>query len=98
MMYERLPTAQELAGGAFDPEDFALDPVDVWPENWRSVQIFADMRTQWHAGFGGRTGLIYQSLVVLFDLYQVPDDERLHLMHDIQVLEDAALGEMHKKF
>lgn len=98
MMYERIPTAKELQGSVFEPADFAHDPVDIWPENWLAVQIFAEARTQWHTGMGGRTGLIYPSLAVLFDLHQVPQEDRLALLHDIRELEASALDEMHKTF
>jgi hypothetical protein len=69
----------------------------VWDENWDSVSMFLRMQTQWTVSMAGYTGLRYEVLVCsggLFDLYDVED--RRAMLDDIQVMEIAALNELHK--
>ena len=69
----------------------------VWDENWDSVSMFLRMQTQWTVSMAGYTGLRYEVLVCsggLFDLYDVED--RRTMLDDIQVMEIAALNELHK--
>lgn len=69
----------------------------VWDENWESVSLFLRMQTQWTVSMAGYTGLRYEVLVCsggLFDLYDVED--RRAVLDDIQVMEIAALNELHK--
>lgn len=69
----------------------------VWDENWESVSMFLRMQTQWTVSMAGYTGLRYEVLVCsggLFDLYDVED--RRTMLDDIQVMEIAALNELHK--
>lgn len=75
-----------------------MDDVEVWPENWPAFGLFWLARTQWRTGMGGPTGLDYTALAALFELHDVPRDERPQLLADIQVMEEAALVEMSKKF
>lgn len=69
----------------------------VWDENWEAVSMFLRMQTQWTVSMAGYTGLRYEVLVCsggLFDLYDVED--RRTMLDDIQVMEIAALNELHK--
>ena len=69
----------------------------MWDENWESVSMFLRMQTQWTVSMAGYTGLRYEVLVCsggLFDLYDVED--RRTMLDDIQVMEIAALNELHK--
>lgn len=69
----------------------------MWDENWDSVSMFLRMQTQWTVSMAGYTGLRYEVLVCsggLFDLYDVED--RRTMLDDIQVMEIAALNELHK--
>jgi len=68
---------------------------EVWEENWRSVEIFLKMQTQWNVTMGGYVGLKYEVLQWLSQLYDVED--KRHLLEDIQVMEAAALSELNKK-
>lgn len=62
----------------------------VLKENWRSVQMFLKLSTQWvWAGMGDRAGLNYQSLEFLLKLY--PTKKRRRIFEDIQIMELAAL-------
>lgn len=87
-----------MAGSGLIPADYAMDPVDVWPENWPAFALFFDMRTQWRTGMGGATGLDYGVLFHLMDMHGTPAAERRQVLLDVQVMEEAALIEMQKKF
>lgn len=76
-----------------DPDE--VPPVQVWPENVPAVRVFVAMQTQWHAGMGGRTGLIYASLPEVWRRLRIPPAERDAIFSDLQWLEAAALQAMH---
>lgn len=42
-----------------------VEPLAVWPENWRPVRIAAAMMTQWRIGPGGAIGWDYTALPVV---------------------------------
>lgn len=70
--------------------------IEVWPENWPVWCLFdRRMRTQWRAGPGGAIGLDYNVLFQLLDWMGLSASERLEMLDDIGVLEDAALAEIH---
>lgn len=76
--------------------DFADEAVEVWPENWRAVCLFADLSTQWRTGMGGPVGLDYGALRAVFVLRGVSDEEAPALFDDIRIMEAAALAEMYR--
>lgn len=53
-----------------------------------------DAGTQWRAGSSGLYGLDYNVLPFLFDIHEIAHAERIDTLHDIRVMEDAALSEM----
>lgn len=55
------------------------------------------MRTQWHVGNGGPTGLVYASLYPLIDRAAPIADDWDLLLWEIQQIELGALEEMHHK-
>jgi hypothetical protein len=67
------------------------DVCEVWPENWRALNIFGDMMTQWTVGMGGPVGLRYEALQAVLDLRSVPQDEREETFSGVQVMESEAL-------
>lgn len=81
----------------FVPEDYVIDDVEVWPENWAAFRIFFDMQTQWRVGMGGATGLDYPVLFTLLDRRCVDQADWDELFGDIQHMEKAALKQMHTK-
>lgn len=95
--YERLPTADELRGTGFTPEDYIGDDAEVWPENWPSWTLFMDVHSQWNIGMAGPTSLMYGSLYPLLDRRSSSRDEWEDLFADIRVLEAEALAAMNKK-
>jgi hypothetical protein len=67
-----------------ESEDF-----EVWEENWDVVMMFLRMQTQWNVTMGGYTGLKYEVLRWLCDLYSVDDPKAM--LEGIQVMEAAAM-------
>lgn len=91
------PSAEELAGIKLTPEDFiACDDIDVWHENVESIEIFEAMSTQWTIGPGGGfTGLRYESLAVVWDIFGVTD--RRQSLADVKIMELAAMAEVNRR-
>jgi len=71
-------------------------PVKVWPDNRLAVMVMLAMRTQWHVGFSGRTGLVYASLAEVWERLKVPEDKRDEVFFDLQIMEGAALAAMYE--
>jgi hypothetical protein len=70
----------------------------VWDENWDAVMMFLRMGTQWQMTMAGYSGMKYEVLLCaggLFDLYDVKD--RRGMLEDLQIMETAALAELHKE-
>jgi hypothetical protein len=75
-------------------EDKPSEGCEVWDENWDIVMMFLRMQTQWNVVQGGFTGLRYEVLRWLCDLYSVEDQKAM--LEGIQVMESAALQELNK--
>ncbi len=80
-----------MEGLGFTAEDFAEDEVEVWPENWPSVQFFIRISTQWRHGFSGPTGLDYAATLATLRELHDDQDERRRIFDDVQVMERVAL-------
>lgn len=92
-----MPDEAELKAFGLRPEDFAeQNEIDIWPDNFEAVKLFADVSTQWRIGFGGATGLDYSAVCAVMKLTRVKKKRRQALLADIAVLEAAALEEMYK--
>ncbi|MGV7210503.1 DUF1799 domain-containing protein [Oxalobacteraceae bacterium A2-2] len=96
-MYERLPTAEELEGSGFAPEDYETDPVEIWPENEAALDLFMSLGSQWTMGPSGPVGLNYLVLYATLDRMDIPQAERNALQRDVQLMEAYALAETRKK-
>jgi hypothetical protein len=75
------------------PEGFV-----VWDDNWETVMMFLRMGTQWQVSMAGYTGMKYEVLLGaggMFELYDVKD--RRGMLEDLQIMETAALAELHKE-
>jgi hypothetical protein len=77
-----------------EPEEEESDDFEVWEENWDIVMMFLRLQTQWNVTMGGYTGLKYEVLRWLCDLYSVEDPKAM--LEGIQVMEAAALQELNK--
>jgi len=86
-----------MRAAGFEPEDYADDVVEIWPDCWESVQFFIRLSTQWRHGFGGPTGLDYSAVLSLLRAMRFPREKSTQIFDDVQIMERAALVEMHKK-
>lgn len=75
--------------GVVLPESEPEKDFEVWDENWEIVMMFMRLQTQWNVVVGGFTGLKYEVLRWLCDLYSVEDPKAM--LEGIQVMEAAAL-------
>lgn len=66
----------------------------MWPENWPAFNLFSSLRTQWFVGFGGPTGLRYESAYPLLDRMSLSTAEWDQMFSDLQVMEAAALQQI----
>lgn len=65
--------------------------VELWAENVETVEVFAEMCTQWNVGPAGVVGLRYEALPVVFDLRGTPPASRPAIAAGVRVMERAAL-------
>ena len=76
-------------GVVLPEEEHAEENCEVWEENWDIVMMFTRLQTQWNVVMGGYTGLRYEVLPWMCDLYSVEDPRSM--LEGIQVMESAAL-------
>jgi Phage related hypothetical protein (DUF1799) len=83
--------AQTEAAAAFGLKPETIEQaatLDVWPENWIALCIFADLRTQWTLTPNGQLfGLRYEVLPMMYRLQKVPQKDQLDVLHALRVLE-----------
>ena len=96
-MYERLPTKEEANAAGFEPEDYASDPVEPFPENERALDLLRYMSTQWRMGPSGPTGLDYTVMHHRMDRMKLSGEEFDELENDRRIMERAALECIHAK-
>jgi hypothetical protein len=76
----------ELAGS------FVEKACEILPCNWKTVQLFVSLQTQWRVGMNGPTGLDYAAIPI------VARGEKIRLTASrilgIRVMEGAALAAM----
>lgn len=80
----------------FEPEDYADDAYEVWPENWPAVRLFLSIRSQWLPSMGKPTALNYVVLFHRMDRLKLSDDDYEQMFTDVQAVESGALDEIHK--
>lgn len=95
-MYERPPSAEELAALGLTLEDVAT-VIDVWEENERPFLLFQSLQTQWRVGMSGPYGLDMLVAYHRMDRMKLSPDEYDALESDLRVMEYAALSEMNRK-
>lgn len=93
------PTEAEAAAFGLTVEEASGPPVEVWPDNMGSVDVFIDLMTQWRrVGMtGAATGLDYTALPAVFAIRGIPKKRQSPIFDDIQVMEAAALEVLNKK-
>ena len=93
-LYTQAPSDAEIRASGWEPEDFAEDDFEVWPECWTAITLFQALGTQWRVGFSGATGLDYTAAYPLLDRFTETPDEWTELFSDLRVLESEALATM----
>jgi hypothetical protein len=71
--------------------------VEVWPDNWLSVNTFAALSTQWRVGVSGPIGLDYTAIPDVMRMTGVPRAEWPEVFDCIRVMEVAALRKLREK-
>lgn len=71
------------------------DEFPVWEENLPVLSLFLRLQTQWNIINGIVSGLNYQSVRALFEVYDVTD--KVTTFEDLQAMEVAALAVMNKR-
>jgi len=99
---EAFGASPELLAAARRDIQARAEPYAVWPENWRAVQLFCALGTQWRvivgAGMGGGRawlGIPYEILPIVEARVRptpgAPDPDPQHLFAQLRVLETTAL-------
>lgn len=96
-MYEQAPSAAELAAIGMLLTDLDDTAVEVWPDNWPAIQLFAGLSTQWRAGAAGPIGLDYNVVFHELDRKSLAPDVYDDMLASIRVIESAALEILHEK-
>ena len=81
---------------AKEPQN-TVDFLEIWAENWRAVEIFADLRTQWNMTQFGCVGLRYVAMPFVFAAHGVAQCDHLEVLRDMVVMESEALKIFNKK-
>jgi hypothetical protein len=99
-MYTPGPSNEDIAKMrhlGFEPEDYAGEPVELWPENERAYFLFVDLRRQWRVGMGGATGLDHNVMFRRMERMSLTPEEYDQLDADIRAMEDEALEAMFER-
>jgi hypothetical protein len=70
----------------------------IWPQNWKILQLFVAMGTQWRIGMGGPTGLDYSTIPIVATAMKIK--LKPSVLASLRVMEGEALrvmGEGRKK-
>jgi hypothetical protein len=78
-------------------EDYDIDVVEVWPENWPSFRLLCDIRTQWRGAGMGIIGLDYNVLYRKMDRMGLSPEQYDQIEADMRVMESAAMAAMQAK-
>lgn len=65
----------------------------LWPDLLHAYNVMCAMRTQWRTGPRCPIGLDYSVVPLAFDMAEVPQEERLQVFKDLQIMEDEFLTE-----
>jgi hypothetical protein len=96
--YFRIPTAQELEGTGFTPDDYEDEDFQVWPDNIRAINLFTTLQTQLKTGgMGGAMGFDYNVYFNRMERMKLSEQEYEWLFDDIRVIESEAITAMNKK-
>lgn len=81
-------------------EEASGPPVEVYPDNWATVEVYLAMLTQWRMGEAGPVGLDYGCLLGkhgVMAMCGIRRGDRAEVFEGIQIMETAALAHIHKR-
>jgi hypothetical protein len=82
-----------LDEGKADEADFM-----VWPDNWRTLELFIACRRQWSYGaMGGAHGLRAEGVESVLRMNRVPIKDQWTIFTDLMAMADEALPVMNQK-
>lgn len=93
-MFGNGPDARELAAIGLRPEDYPEQIADVWPDNWRAVELMDELSGQWRSGPAGPYALDYAVLYHRLDRMHLDRETYEQLYADVRVLEAEGLKAM----
>lgn len=70
---------------------------EVWPDNWQTMLVFADMLSQWNVGMGGVIGLRYESLSLVFRMHGIKSGQQRDIFDGLRVMERAAVKQLNER-
>lgn len=74
------------------------DLFEVWPENWRTLEIFLSCRYQWNMGaMGGFMGLRAEGVESVMRMNRVPLKDQWPIFTDLMAMAGEALPVLNKK-
>lgn len=80
-------------------EEASGPPVEVFPDNWQTLEVYMAMTTQWRMGASGPIGLDYGCLLGkhgVMAMLGVRRGDRPEVFSGIQIMESAALKYINK--
>jgi Phage related hypothetical protein (DUF1799) len=96
-MYQPKADASVAAAWGF-VGSIEADPVEIYPDNLASFELFNAMSTQWRiSAMGSVTGLDYSALPAVMHMQSIKHREQSDRFKDLQVMEQAALETMRDK-
>lgn len=85
----------EMVAFIGEPQDEA---VEVWPDNWQTLEVFADMLSQWNVGgMGGVIGLRYEALPLVFRMHGIKRERQREIFEGLRVMERAAVQQLNSR-
>ena len=75
----------------------APQAVEVWPEHWPALELFAALATQWRVGVSGPTGLDYTAIAAVMELQDIAPEDRRERFDELRVMEREALDVFSEK-
>lgn len=78
-------------------EEASGPPVEIWPDNMNTVNVFTACATQWRVNIDGPFALDYGVLPSVLQMMAIPKKEWHNIFEGIRVMEDAALEQIRQK-
>lgn len=81
----------------YKPTDYVEPDIEVWDDNWPVLEFFMQYSTQWRLAANGPVGFDYTILHHYLDRNKITGEAFENFINDFQVIEKAALANIHKE-